>query len=150
MEGLSFQAPHCALHISSFGEDDSFSGIEIPSGIDSSFLSLLQQHLAFLDIFDVWIMCQDVVDSGDGNTSPHMQSRLLNMPRLGLPSFCCSWFYCHFRNKPQHIKAPREGSFKSPGVELKAAPWFYVWASGAYISYHLFSNIYYLWLCWAE
>ena len=56
----------------------------------------------------------------DGNASPHMQSRLLNMPRLGLPPFCCSWFYCHFRNKPQHIKAPREGSFKSPWGRAKS------------------------------
>lgn len=53
LRGSAFQAPHCALHISSFREDDSFSGIELPSGFDFSFLWLLQRHLAFLDIFDV-------------------------------------------------------------------------------------------------
>lgn len=46
-----------------------------------------------------------------------------NMPRLWCSfPFCCSQFYCHFRNKLQHIKEHWEGGFKSPGVELKAAP----------------------------
>lgn len=51
------------------------SGFGLQSRFDFSF-SLFQRHLRFLDILDVWIMCQDVVDSSDGNISSHMQSRL--------------------------------------------------------------------------
>lgn len=57
--------------------DKILSGIRLRSGIDFSFLSLFQRHLTFLDILDVKIMCQDVVDSSDGNVSSHMHSRLL-------------------------------------------------------------------------
>lgn len=56
--------------------DKILSGIGFRSGFDFSFLSLFQRHLTFLDILDVWIMCQDVVDSSDGNVSSHMHSRL--------------------------------------------------------------------------
>lgn len=76
MQGVAKIVPSKFINFQKRG-DKILSQVGLQSGFDFNFLLLFQSHLTFLDILDVWIMCQDVVDSSDGNISSHMHSRLL-------------------------------------------------------------------------